>query len=130
MKKATVNPKFGSSLNRCGRKHPQIKTPAYNISRQSSTFSFYRTMVPAFRKMSPNISAMAYGNCVPETTVYSISILIMTPLFFSINSAKNGRKHHAAKLTRPNQSVMITYPERRLKKHENLERLQKPCKDS
>lgn len=43
---------------------------------------------------------------------------------------KNGRKHHAAKLTRPNQSVMITYPERRLKKHENLERLQKPCKGS
>ena len=51
-------------------------------------------------------------------------------LFFSINSAKNRRKHHAAKLTRPNQSVMITYPERRLKKHENLERLQKPCKGS
>ena len=66
------------------------------------------TMAPAFRKMLRSTSAMVYGNCAQETTVYSISTLEMTPLFFS------------AKLTKPKQSVMIIYPERRLK-HENLE---------
>lgn len=34
---------------------------------------------------------------------------------------KKSQKLHAAKLTKPKRNVLITFPERRLKKHENLE---------
>lgn len=101
MKKATDNPSFGNFLKHCGKKHPQIKMPVYNISRQFSTFSFCRRMAPAFRKMLRNTSGMVYGNCAPETTVYCIPSLIITPLFFAISSARNRKRHLAAKLKKP-----------------------------